>query len=182
MCYESRLLVFDNKLFFFCRHNICNNQYCKNNYYSNAISDVRWKRQRSVNPIQFYQNSNQRRWNAPVEFARPPYEMPPPPARRKYLQRSLTSSEILAPTYRYMSTIPNAKLTKNSFCNSNKSVHAYETHTLPAAYHSKQDVNSSRTVTNEVSDADADAVNRPIRCTGAIYEYITVFKTFQLFT
>lgn len=104
-----------------------------------------------VNASQFIQNSNHRRWNAPSEFARPPYEMPPPSARRKYLQRSLTSSEILAPTYKYAPPVPNAKLAKNSFCNSNKSIHAYETHTLPSAYHFKREAGSPRTVTTQVS-------------------------------
>ncbi|XP_065205853.1 calcium release-activated calcium channel protein 1-like [Planococcus citri] len=156
-------------------HYICNSQFCKNNYYGSG--DIRWKRDQrpgaGSNSGAFFPNcNNYRRWNAmaaaaaslPItEFARPPYEMPPPSARRKYLQRSLTSSEILAPTYKYVPSIPSAKLMKNSFCtNSNKSIHGngsaaagngYDTHTLPSAYHTKRD-NGHRLIVNQIADKD----------------------------
>lgn len=69
-----------------------------------------------------------RPWNvSSMDMFRPPFESYPNPTRRKYLQRSLTSSELMGPSYRRcLPAIPLPKSQKNSLYGSSKSVHSYD--------------------------------------------------------
>lgn len=113
------------------RHTTCDEYCCRRGYRTNGIPDFRWRRERPVHPIPYYPGSaflGNRRWNqSSVDFTRTPIEIMANPARRKYLQRSLTSSELLSPTYkRCLPAIPLQKSQKNSLYGSSKSVHSYD--------------------------------------------------------
>lgn len=116
----------------------------------NANADMRWKRDRRGSTIPHFQHFNGRRWNIPADFPRPSFEPPSPSTRKKYLQRSLTSSEILNPSYRCLPTVPNHKL-HNNFCNSNKSVHIYEGCNYPPLCQQPVEGRCSKIITNDVS-------------------------------
>lgn len=133
------------------RHNICNDHLYKKSYNSNTISDVRWKQDRTVNTVSHCQGTNGgRRWNPAADYSRSPFEMQPQSSRRKYLQRSFTSSEILDSNHRCLQGLQNIKPNRTSICNTN----SYNgVQNIP----SKKERNCSKTVCNNISEKETYA-------------------------
>lgn len=135
------------------RCSACSNHICKKNYLANTVADVRWRRERPLSAFHCIPNGTVRRWNPGLEFARPAIDMQPPLARRKFLQRSLTSSEILNPNYRCVPPpLPHPRPSSNS-CNA-KPMPTYEECNFAPINQLKNDCTEPKAVMENVSIAN----------------------------